>query len=77
MMMLVNEEFGVVPPNLGGDQNHRVRADMAFFETACGGAVFATGSIAWCGSLPVNNFENNVSKITENVLKRFACEQPF
>ena len=41
-MMLVNEEFGVVPPALGGDQNDRVRADLAFAETPGGGAVFAT-----------------------------------
>ncbi|MHC8510048.1 MAG: N,N-dimethylformamidase beta subunit family domain-containing protein, partial [Rhodospirillales bacterium] len=54
LVMLVNEEFGVVPPNLGGDQNDKVRADLAFFETPAGGAVFATGSIAWCGALPVN-----------------------
>jgi N,N-dimethylformamidase len=76
-MMLVNEEFGGVPPNLGGDQNDRVRADLAFYETPSGGAVFSVGSIAWCGSLPSNEFNNNVSKITENVLRRFADEQPF
>ena len=76
-VMLVNEEFGVVPPNLGGDQNERVRADLAFYETPSGGAVFSTGSIAWCGSLPVNGFENNVSRITENVLRRFARSEPF
>lgn len=77
MMMLVNEEFGVVPPNLGGDQNERVRADIAFAEHVSGGAVFATGSIAWCGSLPVNDFDNNVSLMTENVLRRFIDPKPF
>jgi N,N-dimethylformamidase len=46
MMPLVNEEFGVVPPNLGGDQNDRVHADLAFGETPSGGALFATSSIA-------------------------------
>lgn len=76
-VMLVNEEFGVVPPNLGGDQNERVRADLAFYETPAGGAVFSVGSISWCGSLPVNGFDNNVSKITENVLRRFASEEAF
>lgn len=76
-VMLVNEEFGVVPPNLGGDQNERVRADLAFYETAAGGAVFSVGSISWCGSLPVNGFDNNVSRITENVLRRFASETRF
>jgi len=64
LMLLVNEEFGVVPPNLGGDQNERVRADLAFGETPAGGALFATSSIVWCGSLSHNNYDNNVSQIT-------------
>lgn len=76
-VMLVNEEFGVVPPNLGGDQNEKVRADLAFYETPSGGAVFSVGSISWCGSLPVNGFDNNVSRITENVLRRFMSPEPF
>ena len=77
MMLLVNEEFGVVPANPGGDQNPRIHADMSFGETPAGGAIFATGSIAWCGSLPVNNYENNVSTITGNVLRRFLDPKPF
>ena len=77
LVMLVNEEFGVVPPNLGGDQNDKVRADLAFAETPSGGAVFATGSIAWCGSLSHNGYDNNVSRITLNVLRRFMDETPF
>ncbi len=77
MILLVNEEFGVVPPNLGGDQNERVKADLAFGETPAGGALFATSSIAWCGSLSHNNYENNVSRITWNVLKRFIDPTPF
>jgi N,N-dimethylformamidase len=76
-MLLVNEEFGPVPANLGGDQNPRVRADLAFGETASGGALFATSSIAWCGSLSHNQYENNVSKITSNVLARFLDDTPF
>ncbi|WP_158817185.1 LamG domain-containing protein [Methylocapsa sp. S129] len=77
MIMLVNEEFGVVPPNLGGDVNARVRADLAFGETPAGGALFCTSSIAWCGSLSHNHYDNNVSRITLNVLKRFMEEAPF
>jgi N,N-dimethylformamidase len=77
LIMLVNEEFGVVPPNLGGDLNPRVKADLAFCETPSGGAIFATGSIAWCGSLSHNNYDNNVSRITANVLKRFLDPEPF
>ena len=77
MMLLVNEEFGVVPPNLGADVNPRVKADLAFGETASGGALFCTSSIAWCGSLSHNRYDNNVSKITWNVLSRFLKEQDF
>ena len=77
MMLLVNEEFGVVPPNLGGDQNERVKADLAFCETPSGGALFATSSIAWCGSLSHNGYDNNVARITGNVLRRFLAPQRF
>jgi N,N-dimethylformamidase len=77
MMLLVNEEFGVAPPNLGGHQNDRVRADLAFGETPSGGALFATSSIAWCGSPSYNNYDNNVARITWNVLKRFSDPTPF
>jgi N,N-dimethylformamidase len=48
-----------------------IRADMTFFEAPNNGAVFSTGSITFCGSLPVNNFENNCSRILQNVLDRF------
>jgi N,N-dimethylformamidase len=77
LVMLVNEEFGVVPTALGGDLNPRVKADLAFCETPSGGAIFATGSIAWCGSLSHNRYDNNVSRITANVLKRFLDPEPF
>ncbi len=48
-----------------------IRADMTFFETPGNGAVFSTGSITFCGSLPFNNFDNNCSHILKNVLDRF------
>ena len=48
-----------------------IRADMTFFETPGNGAVFSTGSITFCGSLPFNKFENNCSRVLKNVLDRF------
>ncbi len=45
--------------------------DLALTVTASGGAVFAAGSVTWTGSLSRNNYENNVSRITENVIRRF------
>ena len=54
-----------------------IRADMVFFETNNGGAVFSVGSIAWAGSLGHNNYDNNVSKLTLNVLRRFLDKKKF
>jgi N,N-dimethylformamidase len=71
LVALVNEEFTVVAPNLFGSAHPNVRADLAFFETAAGGAVFSTGSIAWCGSLSHNGYDNNVARVTGNVIRRF------
>jgi len=51
-----------------------LRADMVYFELPGGGAVFSTGSITFCGSLPCNNFDNNVSKLLGNVLNRFLAD---
>ena len=53
------------------EQQSLVRADMVYFETRNGGAVFSVGSISWCGSLSHNGYQNNVSLITENVLRNF------
>jgi N,N-dimethylformamidase len=49
-----------------------IRSEIVYFETVAGGAVFSTGSITFCGSLSYNNYNNNVSRMLENVLRRFA-----
>lgn len=54
-----------------------IRADMTFFETPAGGAVFSVGSIAWGSCLPHAGFVNNVARISENVLRRFRDPTPF
>jgi N,N-dimethylformamidase len=77
LYMVVCEEILVNTPDLTGSQSDLVRADMVFFEKPGGGAVFTTGSIAWMGSLSHNKYDNNVSRITENVLRRFIDPKPF
>ena len=54
-----------------------VRADIVFYETPGGGAVFSVGSIAWFGALARDGFNNDVATMTANVLKRFADPEPF
>ena len=75
--LLVPEEFLETTPGLGGHENAKVHADMVLFTTQHGGAVFSVGSIAWAGSLAHDAYRNNVSRITQNVLRRFLDERRF
>ena len=70
--LLVPEEQYFVYPGISGRDNPLVRSDIVYFTTRNGGAVFSSSSMAWCGSLSHNNYENNVGRMTENVLRRFA-----
>jgi N,N-dimethylformamidase len=69
---LAVEEMWKGDPRLGGTTCPDVRADMVYFEYPNGGAVFSVGSISYCGSLSFNKYDNNVSRLTNNVLKAFA-----
>jgi N,N-dimethylformamidase len=51
-----------------------IRADIVYFETTAGGAVFSVGSIEFCGSLSHNNYQNNISQMVEKVLRRFLTK---
>ncbi|MHB1836905.1 MAG: N,N-dimethylformamidase beta subunit family domain-containing protein, partial [Solirubrobacteraceae bacterium] len=68
---VVPEEIEFMFDGIGGTEHPNVRADLTYLETPGGGAVFATSSIAWSGSLSHNGYANNVSRITGNVLRRF------
>ena len=61
----------------GGTVDPEVRGDMTYLPLSGGGGVFSVSSIAWCGSLSHNGYDNNVSRITDNVLRRFKTEGPL
>lgn len=75
--LMVPEEVTSTIPAVSGVDCPTVRAELAFFETPQGGAVFSTGSIAWAGALNHEAGRNNVSRITGNVLKRFLDPTKF
>ena len=75
--LIVPDEIGFNHAAGDGEQSPRVRADMTFFETPGGGAVFSAASIAWGGSLPHAGYDNNVARITANVIERFLDDAPF
>ena len=74
--LLVMEDYGFNQQGLDGTQHPRVRSDIAYHETPNGGASFAFSSIAFCGALPWNNGDNNISKLVGNVLNRFMQDRP-
>ena len=75
--LLVPEETLFHHPAINGLEDDAVRAEMVFFEGPRGGAVFSTGSITWSASLSHDGYANNVSRITDNVVRRFLDPSPF
>ena len=73
----VVEELGGNMISTGGTTDYQARGDLVFFPTQNGGGVFSAGSIAWCGSLSEDGYENSVSRITENVIHRFLDPTPL
>ena len=71
---LVPEEMLTNDTTISGESyEDLIRADMIYFDCPGGGAVFSVGSITFCGSLSHNNYDNNISRIIENVVRRFTA----
>jgi N,N-dimethylformamidase len=71
--VVVHEErLGFATTIPGQTLEQLIRADMTYIEKPKGGAVFSVGSITYCGSLPHNGFDNDVSRLTFNVVNRFG-----
>jgi N,N-dimethylformamidase len=57
----------------GENVDELMRAEIVYFETRSGGAVFSVGSITFCGSLWQDGaFGGPVSRLLENIVRRFA-----
>ncbi|MEA2583055.1 MAG: hypothetical protein QOF33_1140, partial [Thermomicrobiales bacterium] len=70
----VVEEILMADSRQGGMTNPRVRSDIVYVDFPNGGAVFSVGSIAWCGALSADGYDNTVARVTGNVLRRFAAD---
>lgn len=73
-----SDEFGIAVEDLSfpamntlGTQTDLIRSDIVYYITAGGGAVFSVGSINWYCSLAWNAYDNNVARLTSNVIKGF------
>lgn len=74
-----NVKMGALPIAISYDPatDNWAGADVVFFETANGGAVFSAGAITWMSSTPENGYDNDVAQITRNVINRFLDPAPF
>lgn len=73
----MKEELTHTHAAITGETCPHVHCDMVFYETENGGAVFATSSIAWAAALAHNNYDNNVSRLSRNVIERFLDPSAF
>ena len=70
--LLTVEDVPITRGGLGSTTDPKVSADITYTDLVEGGAVFSVGSVNWCGSLLADGADNNVSRVTENVLRRFS-----
>lgn len=75
--MLAPEEAPFIVGGMDGLGDHRVRADLVYLTTREGGAVFSVSSIAWCSALSHNGYDNDVERVTANVLRTFSSDGPM
>ncbi|HPU50117.1 MAG TPA: hypothetical protein PK359_01050 [Burkholderiaceae bacterium] len=71
-MLVPEEQLTHITTIPGETHKQLIRADMTWFDCPGGGEVFSVGSITFCGALPVNRFDNDISRILDNVLRRFC-----
>ncbi len=71
-MLVPEEQLTHITTIPGLTHQQLIHADMTYFDCPGGGEVFSVGSITFCGSLPVDQFDNDISRILDNVLKRFS-----
>ena len=80
--VVIHDDYGPVNEDMLVLKHPRKRedwscADLLFFETPAGGAVFSVGSMTYVGSLAVDGGRNTLARLTENVLRRFLDPAPF
>lgn len=70
------DDFGIAVEDLSfpalqtlGTQTDLIRSDMVYYVGAGGGVVFSVGSINWYCSLAWDDYDNDVARLTLNVIK--------
>lgn len=75
--LIAPEEMLDPVPGLGGTENEKIQSNVVIHQNYNNGGFFSVGSIAWAGSMAWNNYKNEVSQLTYNVLKSFLSKKNF
>ena len=75
--LIAPEEMLDPVPGLGGTENEKIQSNVVIHQNDNNGGFFSVGSIAWAGSMAWNNYKNEVSQLTYNVLKSFLSKKNF
>ena len=67
----------VAHPGQFGTHDYRIRADITYYTAPNDGAVFSLGSIGFGMALPINGFDNNISRLLGNVVNAFIADGPL
>lgn len=75
-----SDDFGIAVEDLTfpalntlGTQTNLIRSDVVYYVGSGGGAVFSVGSINWYCSVAWDDYDNNVARLTGNVIKGFLA----
>ena len=68
----VVEDAEVTIADVTGSKSPDVRSDVVLRTYPGGGAVFSVGSCSWAGSLSHNGYDNDIYRVTDNVLSAFV-----
>lgn len=74
--LIAAEEVFENLPGLGGTEQVSVRSDIVLTALENGGAVFSVGSIAYTAALSHDSYNNNIARLTSNVLHRLLQREP-
>jgi N,N-dimethylformamidase len=74
---LVVEEVRNMTPAFGGTMCDAVRSDMVWFDLPGGGEVFSVGSVSWAAALGWQEGDNNVDRLSTNVLRTLLAPRPL
>ncbi|HVZ15305.1 MAG TPA: N,N-dimethylformamidase beta subunit family domain-containing protein [Bauldia sp.] len=73
---LAVDDIRNMTPTYGGSQTELVRADIVWFDLPNGGEVFSVGSVSWPAAIGWNEGDNNVDRLSTNVLRAFLERAP-